>query len=673
MVAEHEAGRATGGRLSARLSGRFEIHGDRALPDLCSLSAAAFATTDRDRPNANLFALICEPATLPRHDIAAALRELRSDALLAPLEAGAVEWGPGGRRQFAMVFERPAGGRVASSLTQPILPFTENDLLHHSLPPLVAALQELFATGATHRAIRPTNLFFRDPAQRLVALGECVTAPPASEQPCAFEPIESAMAMPLGRGDGSAADDLYALGVTLIVLLLGRCPWAAMSDEQLLAEKIARGSYPALLGNERIIGTISEALRGLLADDPRERWTADDLVHWFEGRRLSPKQPAMVRRAPRPFEFAGQSFVTARSLAHAFARAPAVAARAVKAPEFEIWIQRSLADEDRAKLVTSAFAEAYNLGAAGQEERLVARVSTALDPPAPIRYKSIAVTLDGFGMAFAAGFRGRASLQHLAEAIGGRLVQFWFSAQSGLRPEQLSVLKAFDRLRLHLEDRRPGLGAERVLYEMNPRLHCLSPLVEADLVLEPSGILPALERASEKQQNEDFQLDRHLAAFIAARFRNAGTDCFDAMNSTDLSQRILGVLYLLARLQGLKGAPLVPALAQRLARQLPPVIERYHNRMRRARIMAELPRVAAKGNLVDLLALVDGAADRQKDVAEFSEAQREYATVTLELERLRAEAPHRNHVATQLGARYAATTASFLAWLIALAAIVVTG
>jgi hypothetical protein len=145
------------------------------------------------------------------------------------------------------------------------------------------------------------------------------------------------------------------------------------------------------------------------------------------------------------------------------------------------------------------------------------------------------------------------------------------------------------------------------------------------------------------------------------------------MNSADLSQRILGVLYLLARIQGLKGAPLVPFLAQRLARQLPPVVERYHNRARRARIMAELPRVATKGNLVDLLALVDGAADRQKDVVEFSEAQREYAMVTLELERLRAEAPRRSDVATQLGARYAATAASFLAWLIALAAIVVTG
>jgi hypothetical protein len=225
------------------------------------------------------------------------------------------------------------------------------------------------------------------------------------------------MAMPLGRGDGSATDDLYALGVTLIVLLLGRCPWAAMSEEQLLAEKIARGSYAALLGNERIIGTISEALRGLLADDPRERWTVDDLASWFEGRRLSPKQPAMVRRAPRPFEFGGQFFVTARSVAHAFARSPAAAARAVKAPEFEIWIQRSLADEDRAKLVNSALTEAYNLGPVSQEERLVARVCTALDPPAPIRYKSIAVTLDGFGTAFAGGFRPAARATQCAQGL----------------------------------------------------------------------------------------------------------------------------------------------------------------------------------------------------------------------------------------------------------------
>ena len=89
--------------------------------------------------------------------------------------------------------------------------------------------------------------------------------------------------------------------------------------------------------------------------------------------------------------------------------------------------------------------------------------------------------------------------------------------------------------------------------------------------------------------------------------------------------------------------------------------------------MAELPRVAARGNLTDLLALVDGAADRQKDVVGFGEALREYAMVTRELERLRIEAPRRGDVAAQLGARYAATAATFLAWLIGLAAIVVTG
>jgi len=49
------------------------------------------------------------------------------------------------------------------------------------------------------------------------------------------------------------------------------------------------------------------------------------------------------------------------------------------------------------------------------------------------------------------------------ETVLGRLPVFWFSAQPGLRPEQVPILKTFERLRLHLEDTRISEGAERAL------------------------------------------------------------------------------------------------------------------------------------------------------------------------------------------------------------------
>src|SRR6185437_4058082 len=244
------------------------------------------------------------------------------------------------------------------------------------------------------------------------------------------------------------------------------------------------------------------------------------------------------------------------------------------------------------------------------------------------------------------------------------------SVPAGLKPELVPILKTFERLRLHLEDRRPGFGIERIVYETNPQLHCLSPAIEAEYVVEAGDVLAALERVSEKRTGDEFQVDRHLAAFIATRYRSSGTDWIEALHNVDSSQRALGALYLLARLQSFKGPPAVPALAQRLGRQLSLVVDRYHNRTRRKRLKTELPKIIAKGNLGDLLTFIDNAADRVRDLQGFQQAVRDYATIDRELDLLHLDAPRRPERAAELGARYAAMAASFVAWLIALSVIV---
>ena len=672
-MAEQPAETVAGSAPPARLGERFEIYPDRPLAELRSPSGPAYAAVDRERSAVGLFAVVYDPDLPPRHEALTALHGMRGEGLLVPQHWGVVDWAPAGRRCFAVFFDRPAGGAVAASPSQEIAPLSEDDIRRNLLPPLLVSLREIFAAGLTHRAIRPSNLFYRDATRKALLLGDCVSAPPGALQPIACETIESGMAMPAGRGNGTPADDLYSLGATLLFLILGRNPVAAMPGEELLAAKMARGSYFALLGGERLNGGMIELLRGLLTDDAHERWSLQDIEMWLEGRRAPPKQPSVVRRAGRPFEFAGGEYYTARTLAHAFAGDPAAAARALKEADFAVWMQRSLADEERSKMLAAAFAEGRDGAAASQDERLVARVAIALDPLAPIRYRGFAADIDGFGTALVAPFRGRGTIQPAAEMLSGRLPQFWFSAQPEFKPEHVPVLKNFERQRVHLEDRRPGFGIERVLYDFNPRLHCFSPALEAQFVTEASGVLPVLERISDARPKEDFAIDRHLAAFLAARFPDGGHDWFEPLGSADPAQRILGTLYLLARLQAKYGPPSVPALAQRIARQFPASIDRYRNRTRRSQLKAELPKLVARGNLVEILSFLDNAAERQRDSAGFQAALREHAMIEHQLQALRLQAPRREQQAQALGARVAATSSGILAWLVGLAAVVLLG
>src|SRR3546814_12871957 len=96
-------------------------------------------------------------------------------------------------------------------------------------------------------------------------------------QPSIYEPVDAAMAMPEGRGQGVPADDYYSLGVLVLVLLCGGNPVPEMSEHELVEAKITKGSYAALVGETRLSLPMVEVLRGLLCDDPDERWRHDDL------------------------------------------------------------------------------------------------------------------------------------------------------------------------------------------------------------------------------------------------------------------------------------------------------------------------------------------------------------------------------------------------------------
>jgi hypothetical protein len=667
----------------ASLGGHFDIFVDRPLAEFSTPYASAYVALDRELPTANMFALILSPQVPPRLQVLEALHGMRLDGMLTPREWDVIDWPVMGRHCFAVVYDRPVGGPVlpgyagmnepalVTPIDQPRGPLADSDLIDHILPPLVASLQQVLAVGANHRAIRATNVFYRDLTRREAVFGDCCAAPAGLLQPLLYETIEGGLANPWGRGEGTAAADLYALGVTMVCLSLGRNPVAEIPDEQLIVDKIQRGSYSAIVRNERLSPAIIEPVRGLLNDDPKERWTIQDVDLWLHGRQATPKQPSLAKRATRAFEFEGEGHWTARSLAHAFTRKPAAAAAVARSPELEAWVQRALGEPERVKLLASALSERQGVSGPANENRLVARVAIALDPAAPVRYKGFAAAIDGFGPALAGAFRNQGSPQLVAEAVLARLPVFWFSAQAGLRPEQVPILKTFERLRLHLEDLRLSEGAERGLYELNPSLHCLWPLIESRCVVDPADALGAIEAELERRPAEELHIERHFAGFIAARFKLAAHEWFDALASAEPSTRALGALKLLAKLQAVRGPKSARQTALRLSRQLPPVFNAYHNRARRQQLLEQLPAVAETGSLVDMLALVENPVERQRDAIGFSAAAREYREIERALEGLRADGKTRPQRAQHLGASIAAATALFLAWATGLALVVV--
>src|SRR5579885_1852122 len=436
----------------------YAIHADRPLAELRSGANMAYLADRGDGAEPAFFALICERAALPRVDIMPRLRRLEAPNLLTPLAWGPVDWPLTGRRHLAILYAKPEGGRPVATLEETTSPLGEEDALRLFLRRVVPGLKALHEAGIVHGAVNPANLFFRDDARRQFVLGECASTRPAVSQPAAFAPIEMAMAAPGARGQGQPADDVFGLGA-------------------------------ALVGDKRLPVGLIELLRGLLADDAKIRWTIAEVEEWLASRHAVTRQGLGLKRAARPFDFAGRSYFTARALAFAFAGNPGAAAAAVRS-DFEPWVQRALGDETSIKLLRAALNEPGSESRTeSRDASLAARAGIALDLLAPVRYRGLSAMPDGLGGALVDAVTGGGDVQAIAEAVAQRVPQFWLAARSATAPEHAQLYKLFERLRLQLDDRRLGCGVERLLYELNPGLHCLSPLIEADYVMAMSEVL----------------------------------------------------------------------------------------------------------------------------------------------------------------------------------------
>jgi len=650
------------GAASVTLAGRYRIFPGMPQPGLASAAVPAFAAVDSREEGRRLVALL-PPRHLPFRDEALGIvRRLDRAPLMAPVEWGPVDW-PGGGHRPVVVFVAPGGERLMAIEGTPVPPLSEDALVRKVLRPLSAALKELREARLAHGAIRPDNLFYRDSAAGEAVLGDGCTTPPGFAQPVAFASIEDGMANPAGRG-GDFVADLYALGVTLTALLLGHRPGSHLSDDALIAAKIAQGSFAALTGQLRLSTTMTEVLRGLLCDDRAERWTLDDLDLWFDGRRLTPRPPGLAQQAARPIVFEGVEYLTRPALAQAFARNWDRAVVAVQDGDIGPWLRRSLGDVERADLVAAdlAAAGAKSEGVAG--DRLLARVLVALDPTAPLRYRDVASRVGSLGPALADDFDRPDRVKVYAEMIRNKLPQLWMQAQAAAAPEFLGLRKIFDRLDFIIDKRGPGFGIERCLYELNPALPCRSPLIEGQYVVSLKNLLPALDRAAAANAGSE-PIDRHVAAFVAARIGWSIDRDLAGLAATDNpTQRRLSILRLLALVQQAAPTDGLTGLGAWVVALLDPIVESYHYRPFKDSLRKQLGPLARQGRFAEIVALIDNPETLRRDRDGFALARRRYAAAQRETDWLAEgglSAPGRVQLAAH---RAAAVTSAAIGGLI---------
>ena len=610
------------------LAGRYRIDPDQPLPMLNSPLARAVAATDLREAGRPLYALICRADRLPRIDVIPTLRRVDSMSIVSPVDAGPVPWPETGGRRFVIVLDPPMGERVLESADTRFEPWREDMVVDTVITPLAPLLREFSTRQLKNRAIRADNLFYADAIRSAVVLGECVSAPPGLSQPVLYEPIDAAIARPAGRGPGLVADDLYAFGVLLVVLLTGGNPLAGRSDEEIIDMKICLGSCAALVGDHRLSLNLMEPLRGLLCDDPAERWTMEDLTIWLGGRHLSPKQALLPAKAARSIHFAGYDHWNRTALAHRMGRYWKEDAKLVSSGELANWLKRSLSDEESAN--TLSVVGQFGGDSATAADDMVSRSLMVTDPALPLRFKAFSARLDGILQSFAIEFNDLKMREMFLQVMRAKLPQTLLQSQRSNRSEHASLMKMLDAVNSFLSRKQFGAGIERIRYECNPGWPCQSPLIREHYVCDPEDLLPALELVAQQGPPDGEPIDAHIAGMCAAQYKAQFDPIMRNLNARDnLPAFRLGILQFLGEVHRRTDPEArYPALSLWLSGLLKPVVNTYHNRAKRAALAAEVERVGANGNLDELLSLVDDPEAQSADAQGFHAATVEFADLT---------------------------------------------
>ncbi len=602
------------------------IQPSKRLPQYDQGPVKAYAAEGTDKAPSRLIAYICEDHLTPRTIKASNLASIPNPSLARLIATGVTEWPLAGKEKYCFIYENNFGNPIMKDDTQGALGIKADVVLNSVIRPLVSVLSDMRDRDVVHGNIRLSNIYDGgSKSLERVVLGDCLTTPPSYNQPVLYEPIDRAMCNPIGRGLGTQQDDLYSLGVCLALMMRHSDPTVGMSDEEIIEAKMEEGSYAFLLANDRLSGAILELMRGLLYDDENQRWNIDEVLQWLDGRRLSPKQTARRPKAARPLIFNGEKYTRPELIARDLNKNVSEARQIVENGEMEQWLSRALED----KLCTARYEKALKMAGedgkgANYTEQLVTRVSMALNPDGPIRYKSISVMPEGIGSAVSEAYMIKRDVQIYHDFFMHYFITQWIDVQATTIPDVGSLISKFDGARAFLRHKGIGMGLEKCIYALNPEVHCLSEKLKKYHVRSPEDMMHAFEKLSRASDRPFMFLDRHSTAFISVKDRKNIDPYLHDLNMPETWRKVLAETKILASIQKRSQMDRFPGIASWVVDNMESMYDRFHDRELRADLKKKAQKAIEGGDLAKIVYLFDNPTVFNEDNAAFRKSMRTY-------------------------------------------------
>lgn len=585
------------------------------LPEFDTIGATAY----EHRQDRNLYILVQNRNVPLRKNILDAYNRIKASALSDLRESKVLDTPHGQAACFFM--QRPRGGRLFNGK-----PIGDKVLRSLVLPSVLGAMRTLHEEGATYRFLSPDRIYYKSETAEELVLLECFSVPAGLQQLFSYETIGRSMVDPVARGEGVESDDYYALGILIAHLMLGRDPIGARSEQSFQQARMSQGSFAAVVSGSSITGAVSALLRGLLQDDPEQRWGHKDVMNWINGelRSASPGSGNWVMA--QTINFQGRTITDSRALSAALQANPDAAYSLFNRQAISQWVLQIAPGNDAHQALVNLLEFGSTTkrvdATATTQDAVLARFCSLLDPHGPVRYRDISLMPDALGPFFAsAHMQGKKEhIKNLQSLMSGNIWHALMDIRTLLVGEESQIDQMDSRMAWLKDARQINDSMEQALYTLNEGLPCHSPEVAGAWVSTPMQAMRALDKRC-LTSVEGIKLDDvDLLAFFAARASSVRPFVLKLAN-LPVEKRDTVHLKMFGEMHQIYGSRPLKGLARLFQIRFRSRIAKLKSKTRRELLTKKVKETSENGDIFGLSKLVNIERLQAADERGFSQAR----------------------------------------------------
>lgn len=620
------------------IDGRYRIELHSPIPDFTSKTAVAYKAVDIRDENKTFIALVCGPNTVQRNQIILPLINAAHPNLMAIITYGVVALSQPKEERFVIMYEKPKGEKlsrlIAATKTRPSFEY----ICLNIIAPLATAIQHLSDLGVPHGNINCENIYF-DPRGTVGAfIGPCTTEPCGYSQPFYYEPVERMQALPAGKGEGDSSHDFYALAIVVLHIIYGMNHFVGMSENELVRKILKEGAFNTLTRNKDMPEVFYDFFRGLLSPNTYDRWNYRYLKAWLDGKRYNVMPTPPPQEAIRPFDFNGDLAYNRREVADIFFHHWQDVPEIFAAGQLSTWVAISLRNKELNEYLlrtTKAIVTSSRKNDPYINEQIM-RMICVFDHAGPVRLGKLAFHLDGMNTLFAEMVftQSEAELQLLMQFIELSMFHFIMTQKNkdtekgsdGSNVNLGALFMKLDRLRGIIRNSGLGFGIERILYDLNPGMNCISPLLNGLHASSLSSLLRALDTLAPRLSQNNDPIDKHIAAFIACHLNIQHEIHVTALSAQPIlaKNQVMLALKILASAQHKAGISYLPGLTSWLALRIIPLLEVIRSKTLRNKLIAMVANAARSGSTQKMADIIIESGYAQAEASAYQQAVRNF-------------------------------------------------